>query len=98
MPKEKELAKLIPNRDVARGFLALYAGAHSPSMIWPNGGIHCGKAECEWIWPSGWEQLRDAGLIQYEVKDFKCHDGDIMKEVHWNTTPRGDALRDDWWK
>lgn len=92
------LEDILPDPELRGGFLAMYAGCRSPATIMPNGYFFCGKAECEWIWPEGWEKLRDLGLIEYHIKDVKCHDGDIMKEVHLTTTERGDRLREDFYK
>jgi hypothetical protein len=95
---EKELDILVPDDKLRSGFLAMFAGCRSPATVYPNGHFFCGKAECEWIWPGGWEKLRDLGLIEYRIEDVKCHDGAIMKKVHLTITKRGDNMRDDWWK
>ncbi len=97
MSNEKELDKMLPDHELRWGFLAMFAGCRSPATIWPNGMFHCGKAECEWIWPEGWEKLQELGLIKYRIEDVKCHDGAIMKEVHLTITARGEKLRDDWY-
>lgn len=96
---EERLEDVLPEGgDLLNGFLAMYAGCRAESTIFPNGSFFCGKAECEWIWPEGWEILRDRGLIEYTIKNVICFDGDIMKEVHLRTTERGDKLRDEYWE
>lgn len=67
------LLRKLPRRPSIEGtatgtFASLFNGVRAP-WITPNGSFFAGKAEAEWGWPETWEQLRDAGLIDFEIHE-----------------------------
>jgi len=68
-------------------FAALFNGARQ-GLISGNG-VFFGKAEAEWGWPHAWEQLRNAGLVEYRVDT-------AAGRIHWRITEKGHEVRQDY--
>lgn len=67
-------------------FSGLLHGARAIGMIYPNGGLFIGKAECEWDWQDTWGELKSLGLIEWRVEGNK---------LIWEVTDKGRAVRSD---
>lgn len=83
-------------RSVRHCFAGLFNGARREGWI-TSRGLFVGKAECEWGWPSDWDALRDAGLIEYRLEDVPNHPnvGGTTTHLHWSITEQGWRVRED---
>ena len=101
--------KALPEKE-EWAFLALFAGARFPWMIFDNGeGPSIGKAECEWVedWRGFYaERLPAAGLFFWEEGDsgdalgmVRKANGDYHRWTRINCGPTdlGFAVREAWW-
>lgn len=80
-------------------FAALFSGAQRGIIFKPGQKPSFGKAEAEWAWPDGWNELRRLGLVTWVETETPCHPsfGDVppMVEIDWQITKRGLEVRDD---
>lgn len=81
-------------------FAGLFNGANQKGVIFkPGQSPSFGKAECEWAWPDGWNELKALGLVEWTETEQPCHPsfGDVppMIYIHWTVTERGWQVRDD---
>jgi hypothetical protein len=73
-----------------RTFMSLFHGAIQ-GRLWGKGddadSAFFGKAEAEWGWPHDWKTLKEAGLVEYEIKE----DGTIP----WRVTELARTIYED---
>lgn len=77
-------------------FAGLFNGARQ-GMLWPDGSLSVGKAECEWDWKNVWERLRELGLVEYRLEELDAP-GAIsgkMTKFYWSITDKGWLIRED---
>ena len=77
-------------------FAALFNGARNgmaPASGWKP---TFGKAEAEWAWPDGWNELRDLGLVEWKEIQRPYHPSfPPMVEIVWSITEKGWEVRND---
>ena len=74
-----------------RTFMSLFHGAQQ-GRLWYSSDKNeewaiFGKAEAEWGWPHDWKTLKEAGLVEYEIKE----DGTIP----WRVTDLARTIYED---
>ena len=88
------------SRSAQNGFAGLFNGANSKGVIFkPGQRPSFGKAECEWAWPDGWNELKSIDLVEWSETKQPCHPsfGDVppMIYIHWKITDKGWKVRED---
>jgi hypothetical protein len=79
-------------------FAALFNGARNGTIFKPGQNPVFGKAEAEWAWPDGWNELRALGLVEWTERERPCHprfNEPPMIEIDWHVTDEGHKVRED---
>ena len=86
------------SREASRCFAALFNGARKGTIFKPGQAPVFGKAEAEWAWPNGWNELRSLGLVEWSEVERPCHpsfNSPPMVDIVWTITDKGWSVRDD---
>ena len=87
------------SREANSCFAALFNGARNGTIFVPGQKPVFGKAEAEWAWPNGWNELRDLGVVEWREIERPCHPsfGDVppMISIEWVVTEKGWQVRVD---
>lgn len=79
-------------------FAALFNGARRGTIFKPGQIPFFGKAEAEWAWPDGWNELKQLGLVKWTEVERPCHpsfNAPPMVDIEWSITDRGREVRTD---
>lgn len=106
-PREKAIRATLPNRpagilagatkEAQRCFAGFFNGASGTGHVSPTGGLHIGKAECEWDWQKTWPELKALGLLEWTEEDRPNHTdiGGVSRYVYPSITEKGCEVRRD---